>query len=86
MGRDLLVKRLRYRVGNGESISVLKDTWIPKAIMFKPICINRDMFDMKVVDLITPSGGWDLENLNKVVMKSDIADIIRSIPINRGAQ
>lgn len=80
-GRELICKGLRYRIGNGKDTYMFKDPWIPKEFTFKPICIDRDMFETKVADYISPSGGWDIEKLNTAVINFDI-NTIRGIPIN----
>lgn len=80
-GWDLLIKGLRYRVGDEKSISMFEDPWIPKEFPFKPIRINRGMINNKVAYFISSTGGWDLAKLNCVVMSNDI-EIIRGIPID----
>lgn len=80
-GRDLLSKGLRYRIGNGKNTNIFKDPWLPKETTFKPICINRDMYEMKVEEYISESGGWNLDKLNRAVIDFDI-NTIKNIPTN----
>lgn len=43
-GRTLLIKGLRYRLGNGNLVQMFKDPWIPKESTFKPICTKAYAF------------------------------------------
>lgn len=52
-GCDLLLQGLRYRVGNGNSISMFHDPWILREINFKPICVNMEIAEAKVSNFIT---------------------------------
>lgn len=47
-GRDLLSKRIRYRIGNGNSVKMFYDAWTPKEISFKPTCNTPESINMKV--------------------------------------
>lgn len=55
-GTDLLSQGLKWRIGNGQSIQVLKDQWIPNA---NNPYIGRDFQHMfsgfRVKDLFDPS-------------------------------
>ncbi|KAK3188913.1 hypothetical protein Dsin_028474 [Dipteronia sinensis] len=50
-GRDLLVKGLRWGVGDGNKIRVFKDQWIPRPLSFKPITPDPGA-EIKVADLL----------------------------------
>lgn len=54
--RELLLKGLRFRVGDGRNIKMFQDPWIPKESTFKPIFLDRSMINASVSDFITPSG------------------------------
>lgn len=84
-GRDLLRKGLRFRLGNGEKIAMFDDPWIPKENTFKPICINRNFWNEKVVDFISPSGDWNIMKLEQAVLSCDVEEI-RKIPINKNLE
>lgn len=80
-GRDLLVKGLRNRVGNGLSVLMFKDPWLPKETTFKPLCMDTVFANDKVVDFISPSEDWNLERLSRTVTRDDF-EAIRRVPIN----
>lgn len=51
---------LVWRVWSGRAIQVFQDKWIPRPFNFKP-WLNRDLnWDAHVLNLLTPSGGWDM--------------------------
>lgn len=61
--RDLLVKGLRWRVGNGEDILVWKDRWLPDEFQFKAVPINANVDpNLKVCDLMNLTHiTWNME-------------------------
>lgn len=61
-GRDLLKMGMRYRIGNGETIKVFKEPWIPRASTFKPIAVNVDLLEVKAAYFIVRKGGGTLIN------------------------
>lgn len=50
--KKLLQTGLRYRVGNGETIRVFKDPWLPRESTFKPIIPVTGNLEIKVRDFI----------------------------------
>lgn len=80
-GRELLKKGTRFRLGNGDKISMFDDPWTPREYTFKQVCINNDYRNEKVKDFISPSGDWNIQKLEKAVLSCDIKEI-RKIPIN----
>lgn len=64
---------------------MFKDPWLPKESTFKPICIDPDYINSKVADFISPSGGWNVDLLNKAVIHFD-RDSIKGVPIFRNLQ
>lgn len=65
-GGDLLVKSMRWRVGNGEFIAAFKDRWIPRETTFRLITPPGLNLDVKVAEFISPSGVWRIDRLNEV--------------------
>lgn len=62
--RDLLAKGIRWKIGDGKSIKVFKDAWVPG--FNSGILISKPMADpdMTINSLITGSKEWDLGLLN----------------------
>lgn len=80
-GRDVLLKGAKWRVGNGESIGVWRDSWLPSCEhpgILSPVVDGFE--EAKVADLIDPvSRQWDL-SLIQGLFNPNEADLIRSIP------
>lgn len=55
-GRRILERGLRWRVGDGRSICISHDPWIPRPHTYKVRSKHVDM-PMMVSDLIAPEGG-----------------------------
>lgn len=78
-GKEVLDKGLRWRVGDGSSILVFKDKWIPNPSTFKVISPQLMSGNTTVSQLMYPSGGWDLNVINQNFCKDDRTAIL-SIP------
>ncbi|KAK3188614.1 hypothetical protein Dsin_028175 [Dipteronia sinensis] len=80
-GRELLAKCLLWTVGDGKSIRVFRDQWIPRPCTFKPI--TRDPgHDVRVADLIDRSRrGWNEEMMAHLLIPAD-REAILSIPVS----
>lgn len=48
----------RWRVGNGRSINVKNDRWIPQPLIFKVVTPNEELWNMQVTEFIEPGVGW----------------------------
>jgi hypothetical protein len=71
-----------WRVGNGESINIWTDKWIPQSQDRMVITPRGGTVYTKVSELIDPStGSWDLQLLNEIFLSVDVGRIIQ-IPIN----
>jgi hypothetical protein len=82
-GRDALEKGLIKRVGDGSSINVWDDPWIPSHIKKTPVVRLADSEVIKVSELIcSDSGQWNMEKINENFVEPDISAIC-SIPIGR---
>uniref|UniRef100_A0A803QCG6 Reverse transcriptase domain-containing protein n=1 Tax=Cannabis sativa TaxID=3483 RepID=A0A803QCG6_CANSA len=79
-GRELLVKGMRFKVGNGHHISCGTDPWIPSHTNFKPISYNGPP-NMSVSSLITEQRVWNLEMLNSFFQPIDVEKIL-TIPLS----
>ncbi|KAF7809654.1 reverse transcriptase [Senna tora] len=82
-GRDLLVKNLTWRVGDGCSIDFWKDPWVPNLPNFRlPVeggSASQGM--VKVADFIV-NGRWDAAKL-RLVVESDVVEEIFALHIPR---
>lgn len=52
---------MRWRIGNGISVSVWRDKWLPQLVTFKPFspCLDNNHINLKVCDLLLPLGAWN---------------------------
>ncbi|KAK2662764.1 hypothetical protein Ddye_001338 [Dipteronia dyeriana] len=85
-GRELLSKRLRWSVGDGNGIRVFKDKWIPRPSSFRSVTSDPGT-NILVYDLIDRSRRtWNREKLNQVLLPVD-REAILSIHVSwRGGQ
>uniref|UniRef100_A0A803P4T9 Uncharacterized protein n=1 Tax=Cannabis sativa TaxID=3483 RepID=A0A803P4T9_CANSA len=79
-GKELLVKGLRYKVGNGTHIDCKHDPWIPGFNEFKPVSFIGS-HSLPVSSFITEDRVWDLPMLNRYFQPID-SDRILSIPLS----
>ncbi|KAK3193165.1 hypothetical protein Dsin_024475 [Dipteronia sinensis] len=80
-GRSFLLKDLRWKMGNGSSIEIFKDQWLPRPSTFKPVTPDPRS-DMRVAALIDHDFlGWNLELLDQTLLPVD-REVILSIPIS----
>ena len=80
-GRELLKEGLRWRIGDGESVQVFKDPWIPRPTLFRPISrFSPTLENLKVSDLMSPFG-WDKEKLESIFLPLD-RELVWSIPLS----
>ena len=60
-GIQALKEGIIWRVGNGESIKIWEDPWIPRGTPRRPITPKGAVILSKVLKLIDPStGSWDV--------------------------
>jgi hypothetical protein len=84
-GRDLIKQGLIWRVGDGLSINIWEDPWVPRGITRRPTT-HRDRHQLleRVCDLICPvTGQWD-QDLVRQTFNEDDAEQILTIPILEG--
>lgn len=64
-GRELLIKGLRWRIANGDMISVSRDPWLLRPKHFMPISNpNQLNKNLRVSDLMHSKGGWHWQVIN----------------------
>lgn len=78
-GRELLLKGIRIRVGNGRGTHV-NDKWLPREITFKLISPCFDGADLKDSEFMTASKQWNIKKSRQFVIKEEDVEIIRRIP------
>lgn len=79
-GQDLLLKRLRWRVGNGNDITAFQSPWIPRPYSFRSVTVNLEFTcDWRFLDYIK-EGIWDVEALNSIFWPINIVENLR-IPL-----
>ena len=82
MGRQVILKGYRWRIGNGISISIYRDNWILRPSTFKPYSTPKMFPDAIVAELIDKENSWKTEVIHGNFLKVD-ADEILSIPLPR---
>lgn len=70
-GRDVLEKGLLKRVGDGTSIRLWHDRWIPNHFRGRPLVVPDTPQVSLVSDLLTPSGGWNADLIKQVFVEID---------------
>lgn len=76
-GLELLKKGLVWRVGNGSSIRVWRDNWIPRPHSFKPVSLKGHCCIRFVSELLNEYGSWNLELLQNYFLPCDVDEILR---------
>lgn len=78
-GRELLLRGLMYKIGDGSSIKIAIDLWLPKRNTFKPILVNPCFKDSFVANFLLYSGQWKVPLLQKAFSMED-CEAIKGIP------
>uniref|UniRef100_A0A803PZ04 Reverse transcriptase domain-containing protein n=1 Tax=Cannabis sativa TaxID=3483 RepID=A0A803PZ04_CANSA len=78
-GKELLLKGLRWKIGNGQSVRCVKDPWLPGNTTFTPYYYGGDPL-FTVAHYITNERQWDLRILEDHFGTIDIERIL-SIPL-----
>ncbi|CAL8082381.1 unnamed protein product [Prunus armeniaca] len=79
-GKELLNKGLRWRVGNGESIQVYTNKWLPVPSFFKIMSAPQLPLSTLVCDLFTSSGQWNVPLLKDIFWDQEVEAILQ-IPL-----
>ena len=74
---------IRWSIGNGESVLIWKDKWIPKPNTYKITThINPLLYNEKVLTLIDKEWAvWKSERINSIFLPHDAKSIL-SIPLS----
>ncbi|KAI9165274.1 hypothetical protein LWI28_010891 [Acer negundo] len=76
----MIIKGVRWQVGDGKNILAFKDPWLPRASTFKLVLVAPPQ-DFTISSLLHSDGSaWNLEKLNQFFTPED-HDTILSIPI-----
>ena len=86
IGRDIIQRGSRWRVGNGEKINIWQHRWLPiKHPPYQPICPIEDFENSLVSSLIDPiTRQWQTELVDGLFGEED-AEIIKRIPLSQVA-
>lgn len=77
-GLELLKKGIIWRVGNGQSIRMWRDPWIPRDHSRRPVTMRGNCRLKWVSDLIGQDGTWDVAQIRRCFLNIDI-ELILSI-------
>jgi hypothetical protein len=82
LGIETLKEGTVWRVGDGCSIKVWEDPWVPRGVTRKPITPRGRNLIRTVDELIDPATeDWDVELLNQTFWEADV-QVIRTIPVH----
>ena len=86
IGRDIIQRGSRWRVGNGEKINIWQHRWLPiKHPPYQPICPIEDFENSLVSSLIDPiTRQWQTELVDGLFGEED-AEIIKRILLSQVA-
>ena len=81
-GREVLKEGMRWRVGDGSSIRIWSDPWLPSTFMpFVSLPVVPGWEEAKVASLLSYSNqGWRHDTLNLLFIPRDV-ELIQSIPL-----
>ncbi|TXG50764.1 hypothetical protein EZV62_023288 [Acer yangbiense] len=80
-GREVLLRGIRCRIGDGRNIAVYKDSWMPRPGGFRvysPKCLHENAM---VSELMEQQGRWD-QGLVRSCFLGDEVELILSIPLS----
>ncbi|KAK3226139.1 hypothetical protein Dsin_006001 [Dipteronia sinensis] len=84
-GKGLLEAGVRSRVGDGKSLYIYRDKWLPMPTTFKITSLPKMDVNATVDQLISPSGGWNTQLIRGNFNLED-TNLILQIPIVRGVR
>lgn len=80
-GRDLLRLGLHWRIGDGNTVNIFNDPWIPKPKLFRPISPLHPNSPRKVNELLLVNGSWNAALISQF-LSLDLDDILLLPPLS----
>lgn len=86
--KSLLLKDLRYQVGNEKLIKIWDSPWLPSTPNFKPMTLKpKGCSTTQVSELMQEKGrSWNGELLHQIFNKCDVEQIIQTLASQLGTQ
>ncbi|XP_028776836.1 uncharacterized protein LOC114733531 [Neltuma alba] len=78
---------LAWRIGDGSSTRFWRDRWVPQYEALQNYAVQSvpdELLDVKVSDLLTVSGGWDLSSVQELLPPNVLSAIRKVHPTVRG--
>ncbi|XP_057789218.1 uncharacterized protein LOC131006089 [Salvia miltiorrhiza] len=87
VGRDLLVKGIAWRVGDGKRIRIGKDAWLPDGKgNFKAARVQDPWGDMKINELLFDNApAWDMQKVETILPRDELWKITENLDVNLGS-
>lgn len=79
-GLDLLKKGLVWRIGNGKSVRIWRDPWLPRPHSYRVITNRANCRLHRVSKLLDDQGRWDEAALHTHFMRADVQEILKIRP------
>jgi hypothetical protein len=79
-GLELLKKGLVWRVGNGKSIHIWRDSWLPRSSYCKVLSPRRSRRVRRVSELLDEHGNWKVDLIHTCFYPVDAEVILRIKP------
>ena len=76
-GLELLKKGLIWRIGDGASVRIWRDQWIPHPLARLPISPQGRCRLRRVSELLDDRGNWNVQLLNQHFMSVDVMEIMK---------
>jgi hypothetical protein len=73
----LLKKGVILRIGNGTSVRIWRDPWIPRHDYYKTISPKKRCRLKWVSEILNPDGSWNLQLLEQYFLPIDIEAILK---------
>ena len=85
-GLELLKKGLIWRIGNGKSVRIWRDNWIPRDSHFKTLTPRGRNRLRRVSDLISADGAWKVDLIRNNFYPIDAEAVLKFSPSKRMAE